>query len=483
MQSATSSYAAWRKQQQEKEFMAGKINPRTMLCVVYVIAMVMDGLDATIVNPALVAMSRTFDISPAATNMVEIGFLISFAAVIPVAGWLGDRWGSKRVFLSSLAVFTLASALCGAAPSISALVVFRVLQGVAGGLLAPVGMAMMYRAFTPEERLNVARYVAIPTTIAPAIGPIIGGWITHYVSWRWIFYINIPFAIIALVLGILFIQEHREESVAPFDWRGFSLAVPGIGMLLYALGDGPLLGWAEPLILICGIGGLALVIAYIVLALRTKEPMLDVRIFGNREFRVGASIACAVAAGLFGLLYIFPLMYQAAIGANALDAGFTIFPEAIGLLLASQVVRWSFHKFGPRFVILGGLLVSMLVFFGISSIDAETNRWLVRGLLLCVGFFLGHAVLALQVISFDSIDGPDMGQAMSLFNVTRQLGGGLGVAIASAILIQRSAGDSTHLASYQAALLGCAAFLLIGLLCALQIRARQVEPELQAAHS
>ena len=455
--------------------MSKLFNPKTALCIVFVAAMVMNGVDATIVNPAMLTISADFGVAPAATNLIEVGFLVSFAIVLPVAGWLGDRWGTKRVFLTALAIFTAASALCGLAWDLASLVVFRVLQGASGGLLTPVGMTMLFRAFPPEERLSLSRILTIPTALAPALGPILGGFLTEYLSWRWAFYVNVPIGIAAVLFGSFLLTADSDVEAGSFDRWGFALATPGFGLLLYALGDGAAQGWTSPLILATGLGGLLLVLLLIVVELRTPEPMLDLRLLRDRVFGNATLIAVCAAGGLLGMLYVFPLMYQDAIGASAFDSGLTVFPEALGLMLAAQLVDWSYSRLGARRLILVGLVCTFVTFGAMSLVDATTNRWLVRLLLFCVGFFLGHAVIAVQTIAFATIDGAAMGRAMSLFNVLRQIGGALGVALAASVMAgagstQPAGAGSPDLAAYQAALLATTAFLLIALLVATRIQ-------------
>src|SRR5271156_1875139 len=200
---------------------------------VFVAAMFMSIMDATIVNVALPTIGRDFQVSPTAVDAISIAFLVSLAVFIPASGWLGDRFGGKRVLLTAIVVFTVASALCGLATSLGELVAFRVLQGVGGGMLAPVGMAMLFRAFPPEERIRASSILTVPTAVAPALGPVVGGLLVTDLSWRWVFYVNVPIGIAAVVFGSIFLGHNVQSRPGRFDLPGFLLSGVGLGLLMY----------------------------------------------------------------------------------------------------------------------------------------------------------------------------------------------------------------------------------------------------------
>src|SRR6202034_65092 len=216
---------------------------KVAVSVVFVAAMFMSIMDVTIVNVALPTIGRDFAVTPTAVDSISIAFLVSLAVFIPASGWLGDRFGGKRVLLVAIAVFTLASALCGLASSLAELVAFRVLQGAGGGMLAPVGMAMLYRAFPPEERIRASGILTVPTTFAPALGPVLGGLLVTDLSWRWVFYVNLPIGIVAFTFGLIFLEEHRQPHPGRFDLPGFALSGAGFALVLFGISDAPVRGW------------------------------------------------------------------------------------------------------------------------------------------------------------------------------------------------------------------------------------------------
>ncbi|MBJ8113376.1 multidrug efflux MFS transporter [Bacillus cereus group sp. N6] len=458
--------------------MKAKINPKVVVSIVYITAMFMAAMDATIVNVALQTISKELQVPPPAMGTVNVGYLVSLAVFLPISGWLGDRFGTKRVFLTALFVFTTASALCGIANDITSLNLFRIMQGAGGGLLTPVGMAMLFRTFSPEERPKISRFIVLPIAVAPAVGPIIGGFFVDQMSWRWAFYINLPFGIVALLFGLLFLKEHIEKSAGRFDSLGFVLSAPGFAMLIYALSQGPSKGWASEIIS-TGIAGIVFITLFIIVELRVKQPMLDLRLLKEPVFRKMSLISLFSSAGLLGMLFVFPLMYQNVIGVSALESGLTTFPEAIGLMISSQIVPWSYKKLGARKVISIGLICTAIIFVLLSFVNHDTNPWQIRALLFGIGIFLGQSVGAVQFSAFNNITPPSMGRATTIFNVQNRLGSAIGVAVLASILagfgnnsVQNDA--QSDFLPYQAALIGSAIFLLVALLFSLRISDKEV---------
>jgi EmrB/QacA subfamily drug resistance transporter len=454
------------------------INPKVVIRTIYVAAMFLVTMDATIVNVALLAICEELGVSPAEAGTVNIGYLVAVALTLPLAGWLGDRFGGKRVLLSAIALFTAASVCCGLAGSLEGLILFRIIQGAAGGLIAPVGMALLFRAFPPEERANLSRSLVLPIAVAPAIGPIIGGFFVETLSWRWCFYINLPIGLIAIALGLWGLAGNQRQQASRLDIAGLLLSAPGFAMVIYALSQGTFRGWGSPEIVMMGLLGAAFLIAMTAISLRASAPLLQLRLLSQRLYRTAGLIGLFSAAGLLGMLYVFPLMYQDLFGKSAFHTGLTTFPEALGLMAASQCLPWSVKKLGVRRVIHIALLLAMLVFGALSMVQADTNPWIVRLLLLVGGFTLGHSVGAVQLLAFARIEPPRMGQATMLFQVQNRLGSALGVAVIGSVLAAGTAvssldaglGAAAGAFGYKAALLAAAAFLALAWGFALTLR-------------
>ncbi|HEV2072497.1 MAG TPA: MDR family MFS transporter [Thermomicrobiales bacterium] len=449
-------------------------NQKYVIAVVYVSTMLLNTLDATIVNVALATLSREFNVSPASIESVVIGYIVSLAVFMPASGWLGDRFGAKRIFLLALSLFTVASALCGVAQSLDQLVLFRVLQGAGGGLLTPVGMAMLYRAFPPEERVGVGRILMFATILGPALGPVIGGLILEYFSWRWCFYVNIPIGVAALVFGLLFLHDHRQEDVGSFDLPGFLLAGAGFGLTMFALSEGPQEGWLSPLIASCGVVGLVLLAIFVVVELRTRQPMVQLRLLSNRLFRAIIRVSIFGTAGFLGALFLLPLFLQEVRGESALTAGLTTMPEAIGVVLATQVVARIYPLIGPRRLMASGLVLVAISVALLGMVGRETPLWVVQVVMFFVGVGMAFVFLPNQAASMATISRTDTGGASMLFSVQRQLGSAMGVALLSTVLatigVFRATADGgrePNLTAYHAAFFVAAGLSLIGAVMAL----------------
>ncbi|MGH2532968.1 MAG: MDR family MFS transporter [Thermomicrobiales bacterium] len=451
-------------------------NQKFVVAVVYVCGMLMNSLDSTMVTVALATLGREFDVPPAQIQAVVIGYLVSLAVFIPASGWLGDRFGTKHIFLIALSLFTGASALCGLAESLGQLVAFRILQGAGGGLLTPVGMAMLFRTFPPQERVGVARVLMFPTILGPALGPVIGGLLVEQLSWRWAFFVNVPVGLSLLLFGLLFLHENKEPSAGRFDLPGFLLAGSGLALVMFALSNGSTRGWTSPIILACGVAGALILAIFVAVELRVAAPMVQLRLLGNRLFRATLMVNFFAAAAFLGTLFLVPLFLQAARGDSPLSAGLTVFPEAIGVVVATQVVARLYPRVGPRRLMAGGLLFVAVSIALLCTIGLDTNLWLVRVLMLMLGVGMANIFLPNQAASLATISREATGRATTLSTVQRQLGAATGIAIVGTVLatvgvvrVDATGAESPHLTAYRAAFLAAAGFALIGGLLALAI--------------
>jgi EmrB/QacA subfamily drug resistance transporter len=405
-----------------------------VVAIVFVTGLFMEILDTTIVNVALPTLAREFGVGTTDVEWVVVAYLLSLAVWIPASGWIGDRFGTKRTFLFAIAVFTVASALCGQANGLWELVLFRVLQGVGGGMMTPVGTAMLFRAFAPERRAKASTVLIIPTVMAPALGPVLGGLLVTQFSWRWVFYVNVPLGIAAFVFGLVALREHREPSAGPFDVAGFVLSAVGLAALLYALSEGPIEGWRSPEILIAGIGGLLAFALLTRIELRKPAPMLALRLLRDRMFR-NANLASALSYSSFAaILFLMPLFLQELRGLSALESGLTTFPQAIGVLVSSQIAGRLYPFVGPRRLMVFGLVGAACTAFTFTQVDLGTDLWVIRGLMFTRGVFMAFAFIPLQAATYSTITSADTGRATAIFSTQRQVAAAFGVATAATVL-------------------------------------------------
>lgn len=445
-----------------------QIDQKVAIAVVYVAAMFMAIMDTTIVNVALPTLGRDFHVRSTAVDSVVIGFLVSLAVFIPTSSWLGDRFGPRRVLLASIVIFAGASALCGLATNLGELTVFRVLQGVGGGLMTPVGMTMLWRAFPPAERIRASAVLVVPTALAPALGPVLGGLFVTDLSWRWVFYVNVPIGVVAFTFGLLFLREQERQDAGSFDLAGFVLSGAGLGILMYGLSEGPVKGWHTPDVIVTCVAGAALLFALVAIELRLRQPLIALRLFGDRLFRSTNAVMFLGAAAFLGVLYLVALFYQYGLGLTALQSGLSTFPEAVGVMAGAQVVtRLLYPNLGPRRIMIGGLLGIALGIAAMALVTDHTNLWVPRLLLFEMGLSMSGVFMPTQAATFATISDADMGRASTLFNVQRQVGGAVGVAVLTTVLsaVEVTAATvghpSAHLTGYHVAFLAAAGFALI----------------------
>lgn len=408
-----------------------------VVAVIFVFGLFMEIMDTTIVNVAIPTLARDFHVKGAGIEWVVLGYLLSIAVWIPSSGWIGDRIGTKKTFLFALFMFTLASILCGQAHSIGELIAFRILQGVGGGMLTPVGTAMLYRAFPPEERARASTVLIIPTVIAPALGPIIGGLLIDNLSWRWIFYVNVPIGIAGFIFGALYLQEGKEPTAGSFDIAGFVLAASGLASLLYSLSQGPDKGWLSTEVLATGIGGAVLLAIMVVVELRVEQPMLTLRLYKDRMFRNSNMVNTFSYASFAAFLFLLPQFLQTLLGYSALKSGLTTFPQAVGVIVTSQFVGKFYHTVGPRRLVTFGLVMVSLSNVPFVLLGLDISQWDIRGLMLIRGVAMAFAFVPLQAATYANIDKPDTGRASAIFSTQRQASAALGVAILSTIFASR----------------------------------------------
>jgi EmrB/QacA subfamily drug resistance transporter len=455
---------------------AVRISQKVAVAVVFVSAMFMNIMDITIVNVALPTIGRDFHIAPTAVDGIVISYLVSLAVFIPASGWLGDRFGGKRVLLIAIGVFTLGSVLCGLAQNMTELVLFRVLQGAGGGMMAPVGMAMLFRVFPPAERIRAASILTVPTTLAPALGPVLGGLLVTDFTWRWVFFVNLPLGIIAIVFGALCLARTETLDAGAFDVPGFLLGGIGLGLLMYGVSEGPLKSWSSPTVIASCAAGIALLGAMVAVELRVPQPMVDLRLLSGRLFRSTNCVMFLAAAAFLGMLYLIPLYFQDARGLSALQSGLSTFPEAFGVMLGAQIAsRIVYPRIGPRRHITGGLIGLTVFMLLLTQITLTTNLWLIRSVLFILGVMMAQVMVPNQAASFAMISPASTGRASTFFNTMRQVGSATGVAILSTVLIgvgsAHAAGGSVspNLRAYHWAFATGAAFALAGVAFSLSI--------------
>jgi EmrB/QacA subfamily drug resistance transporter len=388
-------------------------------------------------------MSHDFHVPISSVQWVVTAYLMSIAVCVPASGWLGDRFGSKRIYLVAVGSFTVASLLCAMSSNLPELVVTRVLQGAGGGMMVPVGMAMLYRAYPPDRRIGVARLITRVMVIAPATAPIIGGSLVTWGSWRWIFTINLPVGAAAMVFGACFLTEHREPRKGGFDLPGAILGGVGLGLLLYSVGSGPTLGWASPVVDATGLAAVAAITAFVLLELRLEHPLLNLHLLSNRLFRRCCAVIAFSSTSFFGSLVFTSLYLQAGRGLSAINSGLSTFPEAIAIGITSQFVARLFPRVGPRRLLACGFAGLAITCGVLSRASLSTSLWEIRGLTFALGVSVAFIMLPSQASAFAQITSAETGHASAIFNTLQRALSSLGVAFLATVLAL-GGGDVVH---------------------------------------
>ncbi len=402
---------------------------------VYVLGLFIQIVDGTVVNIAIPTLADEFDVDSTDVDWAIIGFYVALAVVIPIAGFLGDKFGTRRMFVLALAGFVTASALCGTAQSLEQLVGFRMLQGLFAGLITPIGSAMLFRSFPLRERARASAAVIGVVVIAPAIGPSLGGLIIETLSWRWIFYINIPIGGLGLVLALAWLREEVVGTSGRIDWAGLVLSAAGLGLVLLGVSEGPDRGWGSPLILTSLVAGPAALVALVLVETRTEDPVLALRLFRDRLFRATNLASAPIYIGFFSLIFLLPIFLQKVGEHSALPTGLTVSAQALGVIASSQLVgRVWYPRIGPKPLMVAGSLAAMIVSLWFATMDETTSLLAVASVSFLRGMAMGVLFIPVQTATYATIPLPEMGRATSLFNTQRQASMAVGVAIVATIL-------------------------------------------------
>jgi|HubBroStandDraft_6_1064221.scaffolds.fasta_scaffold10979_3 EmrB/QacA subfamily drug resistance transporter len=407
------------------------------LAAVVVLGSIMTILDATIVNVALPTLGRDFHASVATIQWVPTIYLLAFASVIPASGWAAERFGARRVWIVSLAVFLAGSLACGLAGSIGELIGFRVLQGLGGGMILPVGQAVLAQAAGPQRMGRVMSIVGVPLLLGPVVGPVIGGAIVGAASWRWIFYVNVPVGAAALALAVWLFPRTRARRGARLDVPGLVLLSGGIAAFLYGLAQASQGGPVGVLPVAMIAGGLALVAAFCLYALRVRRPLIDVRLFARRGFAAAAAANLTLGTALFGAALLLPLYLEIVRGRTPLQTGLLLIPQGLGAALAMAPAGALTDRLGARRVVASGVIVALAGTAAYTQITAASPYWYLAGALLLIGAGLGATITPSMAAAFGSIDRPAIPAATAAIGTIQRIAGSLGTVVL-AVTLQRA---------------------------------------------
>ena len=442
---------------------------RIMIPLVVGCAFFMEGLDSTMIAVSIPAMAKSLGESPLRLNLVIASYLLSLAVFIPVSGWIADRLGSRRVFCAALLIFAGGSALCGLSTNLPMLIGCRVIQGFGGAMMTPVGRLILLRSFPRASLVSAMNWMTIPAMIGPTVGPIVGGVLTSYASWRWVFYLNIPIGALGAVLGYWLFENYRAPAPQRFDIGGFLIAAVGLFLFEFAienLGRPMIAPWVGEAFFPISF---ATIYLYVRHARKSPAPVLDLNLLKIRTFRIGTMTGGLCRIGLDASPFLLPLLFQVGFGFTPIQAGSLSFSSTLGAMLVRSGSRWLLHALGFRRALVGGALGAAAVTALFALLAADTPTWIVVAVVLVSGCVRSIQYLGLNTISFADVPSPLLSRSTSVSGVFQQLARGFGVALGAALLAIVAGSDQVTVSDFRLVFLLIAVVPLVSTLGFLQL--------------
>jgi EmrB/QacA subfamily drug resistance transporter len=402
---------------------------------VVLLGAIMSILDTTVVNVAVDHLAIDFHASLTTIQWVVTGYTLALAAVIPITGWAADRFGTKRIYLASLALFMVGSILCAGAWSAGSLIAFRVLQGLGGGMIMPAVMTIMTQKAGAQRMGRVMGILGVPMLVAPILGPILGGWLVDDVSWRWIFLINVPIGIVAIALAQIVLERDRPQPAHKLDLRGMALLSPGLTLLIFGLAESNGSdGFAAAKSWLPILAGAALIIGFFRHSRRADEPLIDIGTFTHTRAGAAAGTLMLFAIAFFGAMLLIPLYYQTVRGESALDAGLLVTPLGLGAMITMSLGGKLSDRYGPARWAAYGIPLLVIGMIPFAFVDATTSYVLLGGASFVLGLGMGLAMMPTMTAAMQAVPATAIARTSTAMNIIRQSGASIGTAILSVLL-------------------------------------------------
>ncbi len=404
------------------------MNPGRRLSLIVACALFIENMDSTAIATSLPAIAADLGTEPIALKLALTAYLLSLAVFIPVSGWVADRFGARSTFMAAIGVFLLGSLACAASSSLEQMVAARFLQGMGGALMVPVGRLVLLRTVPKSELVQALSWLTIPALVAPMIGPPLGGLISTYGDWRWIFLINIPMGLLGIAMARRHIPDLRED-VPPLDWRGFALSGLGLALALFGFSTLGRHLVSTSLAASCLVLGLSAMAGYVWHARVHPHPLIDLNLFRHATFRAGVLGGALFRIGIGATPFLLPLMLQLGFGLSALQSGLITFASAMGAIFMKTMASRVLRRFGFRRVLWVNALLASAMLAGFGLFTAQTPHLLIMAVLVVSGCFRSLQFTSLNAISYAEVESPKMGQASSLSGMAQQFSLALGVAV------------------------------------------------------
>ncbi|HET6532509.1 MAG TPA: DHA2 family efflux MFS transporter permease subunit [Actinoplanes sp.] len=402
---------------------------------VVVLGAIMSILDVTVVSVALPTFQTEFDASYAEVAWTMTGYTLALATVIPLTGWAADRFGTKRLYMAALVLFTLGSALCATADSIGQLVGYRVLQGLGGGMLMPLGMTIMTRAAGPHRIGRLMAVLGIPMLLGPIGGPILGGWLIDVASWHWIFLINLPIGAIALIYAAWALDKDSPEPSESFDFLGMLMLSPGLALFLYGVSSLPEAGtFADTEVWLPMLGGGLLVVAFVLYSFKPKHPLLDLRLLRDRNLTVASITLAVFTVAFMGAGLLFPSYFLQVRGESTLDAGLLMAPQGLGAMVTMPIAGMLADRIPVGRTVPFALALMATGFFTFTQVGTDTSYVLLCGSLFVMGLGMGGTMMPIMTSALKTLTHHEVARGSTLLNILQQIAGSVGSATMSVIL-------------------------------------------------
>jgi DHA2 family multidrug resistance protein len=414
---------------------------RWLVAVSVVFGALIAVMDVSVVNVALPHMMGSFGRTLSEITWVATSYSIAEIIMATMAGWWSTLIGRKRLYISSFIIFTVASVLAGTARTFTQILVYRTIQGIGGGSLIPVSLAILRETFPPRQQGLAMAIYGMGVVLAPAIGPVVGGWLTDRYGWPWIFYINVPFSLVGIVMVSALLEDphYLRRGVRKVDWVGILLLSIGLTGLQVVLERGQENDWFASSLIVAGSVITALSLAMLVLwELRQREPVVNLRLLRNLPLAAGSSLGSVFGVALYGSTFLLPALLQTLLGYDAYDAGLTLLPRALTIFVMMPVVGWMFDHFDARLLLAAGIVLISWSLRDLAHLNVEVSYWNLIPILVLMGLGMPFMFVTLTTVSVSTVPREDLTDASGLYTLSRRVGGNIGYALLATIVARRA---------------------------------------------